>query len=380
MKKHILYISTTLPTLGFGSSVIIYRHLKRLKDWKVSLISFPQELKEVHGIPKEWQIINIKEKKRWWPPLRYGVPALTHIRVTLLFKECESHFKKNRPNVVLNHFGKNSLLAYALSKKWNVPLCLILHDRYEAWAKKEIDKHMTKDMAMKILNHASRIWSVSRELAEFYKIRDSEKINILPPIPQGNSKGFPIWRDDFLKSPVVGFAGSFHSHQLIHFRNIANIFESWGGKIIIVSKKNNEIKESLKDITNIEYFEPFEKNEEVINFLLRNASCILIPDSIDPRAAGSSLSFPSRLVEFSQLGLPMIIISQEGTALSNWAKSHKWIGYLECPDMHSLEDKLRMVASKEGWKNMAAQSRNIALTEFNPDSIQEKFEGGLMVA
>ena len=33
MKKHLVFVGTTLPSPGFGSAVIFYRHLKRLKDW-----------------------------------------------------------------------------------------------------------------------------------------------------------------------------------------------------------------------------------------------------------------------------------------------------------------------------------------------------------
>ena len=47
MKKHILYVSTTLPTPGLGSSVIIYRHLKRLKDWKVGYAPNHKKQKEI---------------------------------------------------------------------------------------------------------------------------------------------------------------------------------------------------------------------------------------------------------------------------------------------------------------------------------------------
>lgn len=376
-KKHIIYVSTTLPTQGYGSSVIVYRHLRRLKSWKVSIVAFPQEKKAIFDLPEEWKIITIDEKKWWWPPLKYGLSASIHLRIKLLARECKPLFKNSKPDIILNHFGKNSILAYYLSKKEELPLCLILHDRYEVWAKKEIDKHMSRKVAIDILNHASLVWTVSKELANFYKIKSPEKISILPPIPEGKRDGFVEWRDDFVKIPVVAFAGSFHSHQLGYFRNIANILNNYRGKILIVSKKNDKIREALKDLMNIEYHEPFRKNEEVLFFLGKTASCVLIPDSIDPRAAGNALSFPSRLVEFSHLGLPMIIISQKGTALSNWAKRHGWIGYLESQDVQSFAEKIKMIMDKESWQKMAEQSRNVALGEFDPDRLQEQFEADL---
>ena len=380
LKKHILYIGTTLPTPGFGSSVIIHRHLKRLVGWKISIITFLEEKVKKINLPKDWQIITISEKKRWWPPLKYGISILTYFRIVLLAQSCKLFFRNNKPNVILNQFGKNSLLAYYLSKKWKVPLSLILHDRYEVWTKKDIDKHVTKRMAMDILNHASQVWTVTKELGEFYKLKNPNKISVLPPIPEGSKYGVVEWRNDFAKTPVIAFAGSFHSHQLVHFKNIADALLNYRGEIIIVSKKNEIIKQSLGNISNIKYYKPFEKNEEIINFLKKKASCVLVPDSIDPRAAGSALSFPSRLVEFSHLGLPILVISPRRTALANWANDHSWIGYLESSAEPGLSEKIRMLLNKDEWEKMAKQSRDVALNEFNPERIQKQFEAELLTA
>jgi hypothetical protein len=235
-------------------------------------------------------------------------------------------------------------------------------------------------MAMNILDHSGRVWVASRELGDYYRLNDPGKASVLYPIPEGNGSGFSEWREKFRSEPVIGFAGSFHSHQLVQFRNIAQVLSKINGRILIVSKKNDIIKDSLKDLSNIDYHEPFMENKGIINFLKSNASCILIPDSIDPRAAGSGLSFPSRLVEFSHLGLPMIIISPPGTALAKWANRHNWLGYCESIEGSALLERINMLIDKENWEKMAKQSQDAVMGEFNPERIQEQFERELAVA
>ena len=67
--KHLLFIGTTSPSPGHGSAVIFYRHLKRLKGWKISIIT---NTTENHSLPKDWNIIKIPElitsKYPWWQP------------------------------------------------------------------------------------------------------------------------------------------------------------------------------------------------------------------------------------------------------------------------------------------------------------------------
>ena len=376
--KHILYVSPTLPTPGFGSSVIIYRHLKRLKDWKISIIVDDDSAAKRYELPKDWGIIKTVAP-RWWLPIKRRIPWLLNLRLNLLTAQYEKALKDERPSAILCQLGKNSLLAYRLSKASGVPLNIILHDRWQAWNKFGTDKFMIEESASSVLNHASRVWPVSQKLGDYYKVSDPKKIKMLYPIPEGSPADFAQWQEIFKTNLTIGLAGSFHSPQLKDLENVAGALRRINGKLLIISKKNELIKSHLKDYSNIVYKEPLPENSQLLAYLKDNVSCILISGSIDTRGEGWQLSFPSRLVEFSHLGVPIIIVAKANTVLSNWAKLHNWVGHVESQDKKHLEGLVNAITERELWLKMAEQSRNVAQSEFDPERIQEQFERELVM-
>lgn len=381
MNRHLVYIGSTLPTPGFGSSVVIYRHLKRLSaEWKVSLLAFDSEREKHNDIPDNWEIITIPQKKWFYPPVKRRLPFSLDIRLHLLSSKYIKKAKKEKPDAILAQLGKNSLFAKYVSQKLNIPLSVIVHDRWQAWSKYGgADKLMTEELALSVLDHASRVWPVSQEMGDFYKVKDSKKVRVLYPIPEGNRGGFSEWKDEFKINPVIGMAGSFHSPQLDCLKKTADILQKYNGKLLVMTKKNELIRGSLSECSNIGYKEPLPHNSQAIDFLKSNVSGMIISGSIDTKAVGWDLSFPSRWLEFSHLGVPIIIVSPWGTALSRKAKELKWTGYLEEMETALLEEKIKMLLDKENWEKMADESRCVAMGEFNPSLIQKQFEEELVL-
>jgi hypothetical protein len=69
------------------------------------------------------------------------------------------------------------------------------------------------------------------------------------------------------------------------------------------------------------------------------------------------------IVEFSHLGLPVLILASPCTTISNWAKARQWLSHI----------------SELDNKEMANQTRKVASGEFHPDLIQAQFESELAV-
>lgn len=358
MKKHLLYISATLPTPGFGSSVIIYRHLKRLAGWRVSIIVDDDSAASRYDLPKDWQIIKTPQKRWWWPPVKRIIPGSLDLRLRLLSDDCMRILKNDKPDAILALLGKNSLLAAHISKKLRTPLSVIVHDRWQVWSKfGGADRFMTEDLALSVLDHASRVWPVSDEMAGHYRIKDSRKARVLYPIPEGSGGNFAVWKKGFAEHPVVAFAGSYHSPQATTLRAIAGGLQKSGGELVIVTKSRPLIEKEVGEYFNIRYAEPFPRNEELVAFLRNTASGILISGSIDTRASGWQLSFASRLVEFVHTGLPIIIAGMPGTALANWAEKHQWRGYVSADDHAGLEKLLEQTKILEAWSGSKSSLR-----------------------
>lgn len=366
-QKHILFVSTIPPSSGCGPPVINYRHLKRLKNWKVSVIINKGGVQKAHDLPVSWQVVPISQQ--------YLLSARSRGK---LLQQLHQQLKK--PSAIFNYFGANSILAYHLSATWNVPLSIMIHDPLEICTKSWVERYcMGHGWTDTILNHASRIWSFSHELADSYAMHNMEKVKILRLIPEGNIDGFAKWRDNFQKHPVVAFGGSFRLHEVEYFTIIARALQKINGTLLLITTKNYIVKMLMRDFPNVEFRKP-DDNVGVINLFKKRASCVLVPLCFDlDRHSWRRFGFPAKLTEFTHLGLPVIILSPDGTPLSNWAKEHKWRGYLNTLNSKRILALLKEITNKESWMKMAEQSKSVALNEFNPDNIQAQFESELVI-
>jgi len=363
MKRHILFVGTFLPSPGFGSSPIVYRHLKRLKDWQISIIADRGSVRDLEGIPAHWKIIEA-------PRHGFGFLGPAYERLP----------ENERPSHIINYFGINSLSACYLSKKWGVPLLILLQDPWEIWARSWIEWYRMKNGGADIiLNHASRIWAVSEALADRYRVRNRQVIRIMRPIPEGNSGGFTEWREEFKKGPTAGFSGSFRLHEINYLRTIAAALEKINGSLIVTTTKNRIAKILLWGHSNVTFEEPSGIEARLASLKAR-VDCVLVPFCFG--GAGNlwrSFTFPSKLIEFAHTGLPVIILAPQGVPVSDWAKEHKWLGYLDTLDAGRISAFFQQVKDKEFWTKMAQQSRDAASGEFDPEKIQAQFESELVV-
>jgi glycosyltransferase involved in cell wall biosynthesis len=380
-EQHIMYVSGVVPKQGTCSPIIIDRHLTRLEksNWKISL-AVPEMGIAEEKFPESWQIISLPTRRWWWPPVRTEIPGSLELRLRCWRSECDRVLMGKRPSAILTVLGDfYSLLAVLLSKSWEIPLSVIVHDQVELLVNSEKERRLISHYSSIVLNQASRVWTVSPELGDTYHLK-AEKAKVLFPIPSGNIQSFVEWQDKFKDSPVVAYAGSLHPFQISNFLNIASALQKINGTLLLITHPDNPVLIQLLDsYSNVKYQEPFKTNKEVIEFLGKNASCILVSYSFElTQQPWGANSFPSKLVEFSHLGLPVLILAPPNTALSTWAKRHDWLSYLDCMNEEKLLHILQHLKDKDMWKKMAEKARYVCIKEFDPEIIQAQFESELV--
>ena len=382
--KHILLISFHPPAQGTGSPVILDRHLKRLEieGWKISIAIPENFLKTPINLPQSWQIIPLISRRWWWPPFREEIPLLVTLRLFLWSLECENKMRKDYPSAILTLlYGVYPLLAANLSQRWNVPMSVIIHDQVELWAKSKNEYKIIHQRTMNVLKKASRIWTVSSNLASVYNL--STEINkVLYPIPEGAQRDISNIESRFNSNPIVAHAGSLHPFQFPNFYELAIALEKINGRLLIVAPKDNSTLGKLQEtFPSIIHQEPFPKNQDVADFLYRNATSILISYSFSfEEQAWAKTSFPSKLIEFSHLGLPLIVMAPTGTAISDWIKQHEEIIHIDKLEKDAVLTKLTGLTQKNSWIKMSELALRLSRNEFSPDNIQQQFERELPVS
>jgi len=87
-------------------------------------------------------------------------------------------------------------------------------------------------------------------------------------------------------------------------------------------------------------------------------------------------SFPSKLVEYAQLGKPIVIWGPEYCSAVRWARMKDSALCVTDRSAASLVEALETVATPE-WTRLADKAREAAANEFNPDWIQTVFVNAL---
>lgn len=375
---HILFISRIPPKQGIGSHIIIERHLRRLEDsnWEISIAAPEHTLTNVK-IPNSWNVISLPKRRWWWPPFRHQIPLSLEMRIRCWEGECKNNLKGKKISAILADYWDNySLLGAFVSQKWNIPLSLIIHDQPELWA---ISKKQELEIAKRtkfVTNQAKRIWSVSPELADAYGLSSSPKSSILLPIPNGSFSGLFSEKKSFNGEFVIAYAGSLHPFQFNNFKTLALCLQKINGIFLLIAESDNPTAKKLKQqFTNVRHYETFKSNTEAMCFLAKNANCMLVSYSFDlSQQPWAKTSFPSKLVEFAHLEIPILILAPANIAISNWAIKNKWLSYVSSLEETKLMSILSAMQHQKTWLEMAKQSCEFALTKFNPDTIQAQFQ------
>lgn len=375
--NHVLYVSSSLPTPGMGSSVVVYRHLKQLSDWRVSILAPQQQLKSAYKLPEAWEIYSLPNSKAH---LQNGWKICMPGKAEQYLKQAnfQRAFNNQLPDVILNVFGKNSVLAYKIARRYNIPLAIILHDRWEIWVGNNVAERalLKLGMSRKILEYASVVWPVSRELGAFYNIRNTGKVKLLYPIPEGLNFPAPKWKDE----QTIVYAGSFRPYMRGYFQRIAAILKQLHIKLVIICKEKARLSGDFNKFDNVTFKDPFPLNQDLLEYLSQTASALLIPGCFESNGKKSrelDFSFPSKLVEFAGLGLPLLIHAPANASVGKWAANIGWSGFTNSTDSDTLASFFQMLLNKENWMKMATESQKIARGLFNAELIQQQFSNEL---
>lgn len=368
------------PMEGAGSAIIVYRHLQRLsaKGWGITVVSdWGQELKycEQEG----WPVFHLTHRKSWWPPYDPANPLLRGIRHWLWAGECDRFLKGVRPDAVFTYLSAftsfMSQVALAYSRRYRLPLSLIAHDDPACFAQSPETGVEMRRTYQAIVGRAHRNWFASPELAAIYDLPDSRRTT-LPPIPDG-FEASPDWKPEFAASPLVVYAGNYWPAQLPLLARMARETAAAGGRLMLLVKKSPEV-EALCREEPVLWREPFRENREALAFLAENAAGLLVSYTESSDAMPwIRTSFPSKLIEYTHLGLPIMIYAPADSAVAGWARKRDFMDYATPQTPGAVAGFVESLKNREAWHCKAVFSRKFATTEFDPVRIQDAFEAGL---
>ena len=365
---------------GAGSAIIVLRHLRRLaaNGWAIRVVAdWGQDLATCEQ--EGWPVFHLTHRKPWWPPYHADNRLLRFTREWLWAGECHQFLDGRRPDAVFTYLSAftdfMSRVALAYSRRFGVPLSLIAHDDPACFSKSAEAGAKLRARYQEIVGRSHRNWFASPQLASIYDL-PGEKQFTLPPIPDG-FRAAPDWQPKFARSPLVVYAGNFWPAQLPLLARIGREVSSSGGQLMLLVKKTPEV-EALCRTEPILWHEPFRENREALRFLAENAAGLLVAYAESSESMPwIRTSFPSKLIEYTHLGLPILILAPPESAVTSWAREREAIDYADTQTDGAVAAFVESLKHEADWRAKAAIPRRFAETEFDPERIHRAFEAGL---
>lgn len=379
MQRNIYFISESIPHVGYGSFVIFHRHLKRLKSagYNIHLIipdyTHINTDDYIQQIKNEWYILKLPLRKWWYPPYRFDSKILRYFRFKLLYFFCKSHLEKYPPHFIITYLHGEYLNGFAafLKNQENCRMGVFLHDDKYLLHGKVNKKHLEYDQ--QICKSSNVIWSVTENL----KIPNIQlnTYNVLPPIPEGYTGIIKNWNDKYL-NPTIGFSGTLYEFYLPTFELLLNALKKHNGNLIIISKESccEWLIDWSTKYENVIILPSFKENIDALKYLQEKCSALFCGYPIsENKMLWAKSSFPSKFIEYSHLGLPIILSGNKNTYLNEWAKNNRWPLFIECFDQEAFNDLIKKISDETNWTNYVYKVNLFAKEQFNPEKIHIKF-------
>lgn len=364
--KHLLYIGDLTPGPGQGGQIILDRHLRRIaaEGWVITVIS--SALPHVTG---PWIHHTLPARRWWWPPFRPRRRLLAWLRTRAWLRELRAIPHANAIITVAG--GRLGWLAAEFSKSKRCPLVTIVHDHWR--------EHGQADdvfVATYVCRSSKHLLAVSEEMraslaAEF----PSSDCTVLPPVPATRSLPFAEWRDTHATAPVFAHVGALHAYHAEFLERLAGMLAPLGGTLLLLSPEKNPVATALRDrLPNLRHQPFFPQNNEAVSFIAQNATAIVVmyPFGTDGNTSPPT-GFPSRFVEFAQLGLPILIAAPRRNPIRAWAIRHEWPAQIDPSDQSALAETCSRLSTPSGWAESAHATREVAQNEFDAERIHDQF-------
>ena len=369
----LLYISDVAPGPGGGGAIIAQRHLTRLAadGWAITVVTACAD-SALAGRYPDWKCVAVPARRWWWPPFNPARPALTRLR-TALSRRALARVGVTRADadvIVTICWGTTSWLAASLARSWQRPLVAIVHDW---WA--EGGTAGDARIGKRVCETAQNILVVSEEMRAAFAGFGREKVEVLYPLPEERSLPFVVWRDEFARAPAVAHVGTLHPYHVAYLADLAARLAPLGGRLLVVCPADNPVLATLRARTsNLEHHDFFSSNLDALRWISARACAFTVMYAVSTGAPGSPpTGFPSRLVEFAQLGLPVLLVAPAANPVRAWAVRGNWTAQFDPGDGDTADRLLAALTRRDDWEKLSAETRTAAQGDFDPLRLHMQF-------
>jgi hypothetical protein len=273
------------------------------------------------------------------------------------FKDVTVRF---RPEAILTvTHGYSWISAANLAQQLAVPLHLICHDEWardgtpgglQAWKERAFGEHYRA---------ATSRMCISPFMAKSYETRYGSRAIVLYPARAANAKCYPKPADRLVSNSgpfTCAFAGNINTGGLaITLKLLAHCLEKVGGRLLIFGPIDEVLARSTGlRAPNIE-LRGYAMN--LSETLRETADTLFVPMSFMAEARHNmEISFPSKLADYTAVGLPLLIFGPDYCSAVQWAKANDGVAEIVTEQKQEfLSAALSRLAQDSNYRYLLAE-------------------------
>lgn len=325
----LLYIADVPVEASQHGSALMFRALEMYPADRLRVIETGQPSQSARRLPGVAYASMPIGRRRWLDSRWHGVYSawLTWRAASRADRVLSSLSGFEAEAVATVGHGFGWLTAAAVARRLRVPLHMIVHDDWpRASAITEACRPWLDRMFGRIYRSAASRLCVSPVMAEAYERRYGATGSVMYP---SRSKDCPVFD---AKPPrligdgemVIGFGGSCSAQVVESLKAIAKALPGLRTRLVVFGGFDDDAKRQLLAESEAISFHGFVPFAQMIRELREIADVLLVPMSFDPAQRDNmTISFPSKLTDYTATGLPLLIHGPAYSPAVRWARAEK---------------------------------------------------------
>lgn len=281
--------------------------------------------------------------------------------------------------------GCSWLTAAAYARRHQLPLHLILHDEWSLpQHPKRIIRQWAETQFRRVYQQAASRLCVSPFMEELYRKRYGVAGTVLYPARAMDAITYahpPDRLTESRESLVCGYAGSINSSGYLRaLRDMAEALADINGSLLIFGPMTRE-RAAAHGLTNANIrWEGMVNSNELIHRMREEVDFLFAPMSFDEQDRyNMEISFPSKLTDYTAMGLPILVYGPSYASAVRWAKENTDAAFvIDSEKMETMNSVVKRLLEDATWRvELAKGAIRAGKHFFSHASAKHVFENAL---
>jgi glycosyltransferase involved in cell wall biosynthesis len=285
-----------------------------------------------------------------------------------------------KPEAVLTiAHGYAWLTAAKYAEKNNLPLHLIVHDDWPQIVDhiQPVKQWLDEEFGRVYRAAHSRICASPLMVREYAKRYGANGFVLYP----SRSNDCPLYTNISPRvltqstQVVFGYGGNNSPAVMQGLTDLAKCLAALDAKLYVYGPFSEEQQQNLKMFSRKIIFKGFVSFKEMIEDFRMNADILFVPISFEKSGASDALGFPSKLADYSAVGLPILIYGPNYWSAIHW--THEYPGVAEVVDkrdLFKLSQALdKLIKDKQTRIDLATNALRVGGMCFSHNILEDNF-------